>query len=454
MSEMREVVQELRQFAKMLEARPDIEVQAVTFEPEASEAVVAHVRESMPENMAEDLAVYCQEANGVEIKWCFKEPPAGSGHLKTVGFRESTSLYRPDLHFDGMDVDVMEFDFFTGEIATWIVQHEGVNRATLVFASAAEGASGMVAAPTVPDYFRQAMHSGMVWHWPRCFGDHAYVSYADSEEQILRFQKRPQLADEPAMGDRIHLMDSSVSSHGARGEVLAVEELTPKRREQLLPADEPDDDTCLLRVRLDVGLVIWVLASRARWFWKEDLYETLRDPNMDMMAALETDPVAFIENLVLATTPGAIRDDYPIAGVLASRPMDEVMAIARHLVAFAREADLHRWRNVRPSWREFSSYHLRAARREYKLGQFVMRFLQAVLLVAAYREPSRGADVQSLFDAFDFDEDLTSEERFRYQHYELDDGRIEPPEFSWMMFKEQAGLPEDEPFFCGINLSY
>lgn len=341
-TEMTRVAAELRDFVQSLRQRKDIVVTVAELGRRAGKAKLAQLAAL---RAPQDLVDFFAEIDGAHIEWRFVEPPGG-GCLRVPPITQWTRFSPDDdnsMNF-GDDTEAMLLDEITPEGTTWLVRARKAERgsgprpARIVFASAAEGADGVTAATSIADYFRAAMQHGFVPYWPRCFKPSPYVSYAEQEAAVKRFQAAPVAPTELTVGARVQV---SYFAEGGRGELLELRRVPDSRLTEFTGPE-------FARVRLDEGSVAWFPRQWVKASAVRDAYERLRDPAVALVA---DDLPARLDELARAIDPLSHYTTYPIgnlpsnarraAGVLATRPLADAVRQVLDLYDAARRARLH-----------------------------------------------------------------------------------------------------------------
>ncbi|MCY1054624.1 BRCT domain-containing protein [Nannocystis sp. SCPEA4] len=325
-TEMTRVAAELRAFLEQLRARPDVTVTVAELGRKAGKAKLDQLRAL---RVPQDLVDLYAELDGIHIEWRFIEP-SGEGCIRVPAVSQWTRFTGDDDHYMnfGDDNEAMLLDEITAEGNTWLVRSRKASRgsgprdASIIFASAAEGADGIIAASSLPEYLRAAMASGFVPYWPRCFKSNRYVSYATQEAAVTRFRAKAVAPTPIAVGTRVEF---EYFSEGGRGEVLALHK-APASRDAEFTGRE------FVRVRLDEGTVAWIPQKWTRALTRSDAYERLREPGSPLVV---DDLSARFDDLVRAIGPLAHHAGGSIgmlpsnarlaAGLLATRPFADAL---------------------------------------------------------------------------------------------------------------------------------
>ena len=396
-TEMTKVVAELRAFVQGLKRRKDIRVEHATLGRKAGKAKLAQlVAQGMPAEFVEFHA----EMDGIRVEWRFVEPPGG-GCIRMSPVTQWSRFTDDDSHYMnfGDDREAMLLDEITPEGNTWLVRPkskqagEGAGDCTIMFASAAEGADGVVAASSLAEYLREAMRNGFGFYWPRCFKVNEYVSYAAEEMAIGRFQAIPVIPTAIRVGQRVQF---EYFSEGGRGEVLVIH-------------DAPD--TKLAQVKLDEGTIAWIPQTSMKTWATLDAYERLRDPSFDFAAAIKADVSALLDDIARAIDPLAGHMLYPFAklpsngrraaGLLSTRTFAEAVRVVVDLQAAITRAklDCNESRGLVETGDEFAPAELSRLGSQYMISGILGGLFGGLTLLALHESARRGVAGTELLDA-------------------------------------------------------
>lgn len=401
-SEMGKVAEELRAFLKTLKARKDITVtQAKIGRPASARTLASLSSKDLPEPLVE----FYRYLDGVHIEWRFIEPPGG-GCIRIPAVSQWTRFTGDDDHYMnfGTDREALLFDEITPEGSTWLVRnvHEPERGAMLMFASAAQGQDGILAAQSIVEYLRKAMANGFAPYWPRCFTPSEHVSYAEQEEIIERFKAPPVLPSKFTVGSRVQFQ---FFAEGARGEVLG---------NFAAPANEDTEftGTSFAQVRCDEGTVAWIPHQWLKVSKKQDVYEQLRAPSYDFMAAMDDDVGGLLDEITRAIDPLAhFTTDRDIgsmpsnvrraAGMLSARPLAEAVELVLALDQAVSKAKLDRgeYRKLDKTGREFSPRELARLGWKYSVGKLIDSLYAALVLLAHHESARRNVPGSQLLDS-------------------------------------------------------
>lgn len=440
-TEMANVVAQLREFVAALQQRKDIRVTKAILGPKASARDVAAVRKLHPE-----LADFYAEMNGIHVEWEFVEPPGG-GCLRVPLVVHSKEFRDDDDHCMnfGDETEALLLDAITPEGNTWLVRDRETKTIRILFASAAEGAEGVVAAKSLPEYFRKAMHHGFVEYWPRCFQKNRYVSYATQEESVRRFQSPAVAPTKIKAGQRVQF---GYFSESGRGDVLAVYR-SPKSRESEYYGTE------FAKVRLDEGTVAWMPMKFMKAYKKQDAYERLRNEGFDFDAAIKADLDGVLLALAHALGPMEHYSSYGpsnsrrAAGLLGRRLFHEAVEIVLNLHAAVKRkrVNLATSRPIPKSEDSFVGTDYARFRHEYTIDG-VFKGLYGGLRLLAHHESAR-----QKVPAKDLVPDVKIVETESWANSFLDtieDNTIlEPPKYHSQEPPAALKLPQDAPLFAG-----
>ena len=391
-TEMTQVVAELRAFVDALRRRKDITVTVAELGRKAGQAKLHQLRGI---RAPQELVDFYAEMDGVHIEWRFVEP-SGIGCMRVPPVTEWTRFTGDDEHYMnfGEDREALLLDEIQPEGSTWLVRSNeaapgsGPRPARIVFASAAEGADGVTAASSLAAYFRAAMQHGLVPYWPRCFRPSPYVSYAEQEEAVRRFQAAPVVPVAITPGARVQF---GFFSEGGRGEALELREV-PASRETSFTG------TAFVRVRFDEGTVAWLPQQWVKAYTGRDAYERLRDPagplvDADLSRRLDDlaralDPLAHYSGGSIGSLPSNARR---AAGLLATRPfaaaVEQVLALRDAVRAAKIEVD--EARPLAKTGDEFSPAELSRLRWRYEPSGLLIGLFGG-LYILAHHASARG----------------------------------------------------------------
>lgn len=187
-TEVSKVVAELRTFVMALKKRKDLKVEIATLGRKAGKSKLAQLRAI---RAPDELVEFYAEMDGIHVQWRLPDD-SGIGCIRIPAVSQWTRFTGDDNHYMnfGDDREALLLDEITAEGNTWLVRSKEStdSKATIIFASAAEGSDGVVAASSIAEYLRKAMENGFGAYWPRCFRPLRNVSYADQERTIERFK--------------------------------------------------------------------------------------------------------------------------------------------------------------------------------------------------------------------------------------------------------------------------
>lgn len=386
-TEMTRVAAELRAFVDQMRRRPDVAVTVADLGRRAGKAKLEQLRALRAPQELVDLYA---ELDGIHIEWRFVEPPGG-GCMRVPPVTQWTRFSTDDDHYMnfGKDTEALLLDEITPEGSTWLVRPRkaprggGPREAAIIFASAAEGTDGVVAASSLPEYFRAAMRSGLVPYWPRCFKPSRYVSYAEQEQDVTRFRAAPVAPTAIRVGARVEF---GYFAEGGRGEALALHQVPPSRAAEFTGRE-------FVRVRLDEGTIAWLPQQWTKALTRSDAYERLRDPAEPLVTA-DLDPR--LDDLARAIDPlshyanGLPSNARRAAGLLATRPFAEALRQVldlRDAIVRAR-LDFRASRPLQPTGDEFAPAELSRHGWRYEL-QGLLTGLFGGLQILADHESAR-----------------------------------------------------------------
>lgn len=343
--EIAEAVAELRVFVRALKQRKDITVERAELGRKASKPKLAQLRAA---DIPEELIELYAEVDGIHVQWRFIEPP-GEGNLRIPPVSQWTRFGGEDRHYMGFgdDCEALLLDDITAEGNTWLVRTKAESGkpkpASIIFASAAEGAEGISPAKSIAEYLRKAMANGLAPYWPRCFQPNRYVSYATQEAIVERFKAPPVVPSDFGVGARVHVQ---LFSEGGRGHVLATHSTTAGPHTQWCGTD-------FAEVQLDEGSRAWLPRRAMKVHGKQDAYERLRAPDFDFAKAMDDDLGGLLDELTRAIGPLSSYTMYDelgktpsnsrlAAGLLSCRPLADVVALVLALDAAITKAKLDR----------------------------------------------------------------------------------------------------------------
>lgn len=437
-TEMTKVAQELREFVAYLEKRPDIRVRVADVGRKAAKADVDRVR-----SMHRELGDFFAEMNGIRLEWEFVEPPGG-GSMRVSPISQYTRFENDDVYYMGFGDhrESMLLDEITPEGGTWLVRDKGSKEAEIIFASAAEGADGIVAASSLAEYFRKAIEHGSVPYWPRCFTDSPYVSYAAQEEAVRRFQAPVVEPTAIEVGARVHFQ---TFAEGGRGEVLALHSAEAGRHTEWTGTE-------FAKVRFDEGTTGWIPQRLMKGVREVDAYERLRDPSFDLEAAAAEDIEGLFDELARAMGPlfhwstinlGLIASNGRVAaGLLGSRPFVEALGAVVAIFGAVSEAglDLDEQRKVEENGEEFNASEFSRGRWQYRIRGILQGLMSGLLIRAAHEEPDHAGRVRELMAQVGGKDTPSGE------------GPISRPEWSHNSKPESFGLEEGELVFTSTGI--
>jgi BRCT domain type II-containing protein len=389
-SEVSKAVAELKAFVRALEQRKDITVKICEVGRKASKSSLTHLR---AQGAPDDVVEMYSEMDGIHVEWRFIEPPGG-GCIRIPPVTQWTCFTDDDSHYMnfGEGTEALLLDEITAEGTTYLVRQQKSkdNSASIIFASAAEGADGVTAASSIAEYLRKAMENGFVPYWPRCFKPSRYVSYAEQEQTIERF-KAP--AVEPVAIDVGVRVQFGYFSEGGRGEVIALHQAKPSR-------DTDFTGTAFAQVRCDEGSLAWIPQQWIAARKQDDAYEQLRAPSYDLQAAITSDLGALLDDLARAIDPLAHYsgaeglDSLPLpsnarraAGLLSARPLAEAVRFVLALDQAITRAKLERreQRSLIKVGREFAPAELSRLGWQYTING-ILEGLYAGLGILVHHE--------------------------------------------------------------------
>lgn len=454
-TEMTRVVAELRAFLDQLRARPDITVTVAELGRKAGKAKLDQLRAL---RAPQDLVDLYAEIDGIHIEWRFIEPP-GEGCIRVPSVTQWTQFTGDDQHYMnfGDDEEAMLLDAITAEGNTWLVRARKAPRgssprhASIIFASAAEGADGIIAASSLPEYFRAAMASGFVPYWPRCFKPNRYVSYAREEAAVTRFRARPVAPTPIVAGTRVEF---EYFSEGGRGEALGLHEVPASRDAEFTGRE-------FVRVRLDEGTVAWLPQKWTKALTGRDAYERLREPEEPLVVA---DLSARFDELARAIGPlahfaGGSIGSLPsnarrAAGVLATRPFADALRQVLDLrdAAVRARLELHESRPLAQTGDEFGPAELSRFRWQYSISGLLTGLLGGLQVLAHHESARRRVPgrelVPSELSARLANIDAAAELRERLASAEI----LAAPKWDRVDSDAAAlGLPSSEPLLSGCG---
>jgi BRCT domain type II-containing protein len=390
-TEMTTVAAELRTFVQGLKKRKDITVTQAELGRKAGKAKLAQLR---AQDVPEELVDLYAEMDGIHVEWRFVEP-SGGGCIRVPPATQWTRFTDDDSHYMnfGDDREALLLDEITPEGTTYLVRPKtGKNRkTTIIFASAAEGSDGVIAAQSIPEYLRKAMANGFVPYWPRCFRENRNVSYAEQEMTIERFKADPVAPAKIAVGGRVQF---HYFSEGGRGEVLALHEASANRHTEF-------SGTGFAQVRCDEGSVAWIPTQWIEGRKKDDSYERLRAPEYQFANMIPEYLVSLLDELVRAVDPlghYVNRDDLGqlpsnarrAAGLFASRPLADAVRVVLAIDEAITRAKLNRTeqRPLIKTGDEFNPAEIARFRWEYTI-RGLLEGLYGGLVVLAHHESAR-----------------------------------------------------------------
>ncbi|PCC73625.1 BRCA1 C Terminus (BRCT) domain-containing protein [Nannocystis exedens] len=454
-TEMTRVAAELRAFLERLRGRPDITVTVAELGRKAGKAKLDQLRAL---RVPQDLVDLYAEIDGIHIEWRFVEPP-GEGCIRVPAVTQWTRFGTDDQHYMnfGDDREAMLLDEITPEGNTWLVRSRkaprgsGPREASIVFASAAEGADGIVAAPSLPEYFRAAMASGFVPYWPRCFKPNRYVSYATQEAAVERFRAAPVAPTPIGAGTRVEF---AYFAEGGRGEALALHTVAASRHAAFTGRE-------FVRVRLDEGTVAWLPQKWTKALTGRDAYERLREPAEPLVGAelsLRFDelaraigPLAHFAGGSIGMLPSNARR---ATGLLATRPFADALRQVLDLrdAAVRARLELKASRPLAPTGDEFGPAELSRFGWRYDLSGVLTGLLGGLQILAHHesarrRVPGRELVPSALRERL-VDIDAAAELRERLDSAEI----LAAPKWDHVgSDPAELGLPSGEPVLSGAG---
>jgi BRCT domain type II-containing protein len=395
-------VAELEAFVSALRKRKDVTIEHATIGRKAGKAKLAQLRAMRAPDELIDLYA---EVDGVRVEWRFIEAPGG-GCMRIPPISQWTRFTGDDSHYMnfGDDREALLLDEVTPEGNTWLVRDKGSEdrRASIIFASAAEGADGVIAASSIAEYLRKAMANGFVGYWPRCFKPSKYVSYAEWEQTIERFKAPPVAPSKFAVGARVQF---GFFSEGGRGELLANLEVEESKNTNF-------SGTAFAQVRTDIGAVVWIPHKFLAVRNKQDAYEQLRAPGYDWVGSFAADADALLDDLARAIDPLAHYtgteqiDRMPSnarrsAGLLSARLFADAVELVLALDEAVTKAKLDRkaQRKFEKTGAEFNPSELARLRWQYRIDDLLGGLYAGLLLLAHYESARREAPGSALLDA-------------------------------------------------------
>jgi BRCT domain type II-containing protein len=398
--EIKAAVAELREFVRALKRRKDIHVSIAKLGRKAGKAKLEDLRHfKMPPALIDLYA----EIDGIHVEWRFIEP-SGGGCMRVPPVSQWTRFTRDKDHYMGFgdDREALLFDEITPEGTTWIVRDRKAkgDNFEIIFASAAEGADGVIAASSIPEYLRAAMAHGFVAYWPRCFKPSPHVSYAEQEGEVTRFRGPAVAPKKIRVGKRVQF---SYFSEGGRGEVIAVQKVKPGHLAEFAGSE-------FAELRLDLGGTAWHPLKWMKVTKRADAYERLRDPGLDLVAAARADIQSLLNDIIRAIGPlhsygtrsiGMIADNARrAAGLLGARPLAEAIDAVCEIVRLgeahgSRDASIELTENGD----EFSSVELARSRWSYRPSQAYIGLFGGLLIRAHNESAARGVPGRELVDA-------------------------------------------------------
>jgi hypothetical protein len=405
-SEISQVAAELKAFVQALKKRKDIRVEIAKLGRKAGKSKLASLHSAkLP---AQLLEMY-SELDGIHIEWRFVEP-GGGGCIRVPSISQWTYFSGDDNHYMnfGDDREAILLDEITPEGSTWLVRgvnpktKEQIDNVQIIFASAAEGREGVSAGGSIVEYLRNAMASGLVHYWPRCFKTNRHVSYSDQESWVERFRAAPVAPSKIRAGGRVQF---SYFSEGGRGEVLVAEHVAPTS--DLTEFNGPK----YAQVKLDEGTTAWLPHQSIKAWAKVDAYERLRDPSFDFAAAAKADLVGLFDDLVRAIDPlGHVTNagwgSYPsngrrAAGLLSTRSLAEAVEIVVELRQAVTRAKLEIGtdRSLLETGDEFARTTLSRFSWRYTLDSVFTGLFGGLLILAHHESARRGIPGAQLLDS-------------------------------------------------------
>jgi BRCT domain type II-containing protein len=406
-TEMTKVAAELRDFVRKLKARRDVRVEVAKLGRKAGKAKLEQLRYA---GVPTELIDFYAEMDGIHVEWSFIEPPGG-GNIRVPPVSQWTRFQGEDHHYMGFgdDREALFLDEITPEGNTWLVRDKKKGSASkrcsepfeIIFASAAEGADGVVPASSIAEYLRAAMASGFVHYWPRCFTNHPYVSYAEQEQALERFRGPVVAPVKIGVGQRVQF---GFFSEEGRGEILALHEAPPSHLTQYC-------GTTFAQVRFDEGSLAWLPVMRMKAWTKTDAYERLRDSSFDFAAAASADLAGLFDDLARAMNSlssyslqafGKIPSNgRRAAGILGTRPLAEAVGVVLelHAAAVAAGLDLRADRPLAETGEEFTPAELSRLRWKYTGDGIFTGLFGGLLILAHHLSAREGVAGRDLLDA-------------------------------------------------------
>jgi BRCA1 C Terminus (BRCT) domain len=392
-------VADLRVFVERLKKRVDVAVTIASVGRRATKGELSLLKQqkAMPAELVEMYA----EMNGAHVEWRFVEPPGG-GRLRIPPVTQWTRFTGDDqtyMNF-GDDVDALLLDEIEAEGGTWLVREKEGGAVRIVFASAAEGPEGTVAASSLAEYLRAAMDHGFVSYWPRCFKVNRYVSYADQEASVLRFRARPEEPLSIQAGARVQF---DFFAEGGRGDAIELHEA---------PASGATGfcGRRLFLVKLDEGSRAWLPEKWMKVVKKVDAYERLRAPGFATAAAMRDDLPGLLADLARAIGPlehysTGNAGGYPsnarrAAGLLSARSLRDAVELVASLHDAVKQAklDLGQRRKLEASGDDFSATQFARFGFEHSFEHTFKGLFGGLFLLACHESARRGVAGKELLD--------------------------------------------------------
>ncbi|HVH97270.1 MAG TPA: BRCT domain-containing protein [Enhygromyxa sp.] len=448
-TEMSKVAAELREFVKALKKRKDITITVSSIGRKADKGTRNWLRS---EKIPEELIEFYGEFNGFHLEWSFIEPPGG-GCIRIPPITQWTRFTGDDntyMNF-GDDREALLLDEITAEGGTWLVRDKGTadTRATIIFASAAEGRDGVIAASSIVEYLRKAMENGFAPYWPRCFRPSKYVSYATQEQIIERFKAPPVTPSKITVGARVQF---GFFSEGGRGEVLA---------NFNAPANSHTNfsGTAFAQVRCDEGTVAWIPHKWIAVRKKQDAYDQLRAPSFDFAAAATSDISGLLDDLARAIDPlahyvaGLPSNARRAAGLLGTRSLADAVELVLAFDAAVDAAKLDRktHRKFEKNGSEFDSAELSRLGWQYTIDGLVAGLYGGLSVLAQHESARRNVPGSALLDAKLVARLKTIESAKQLHEACTNKAQLSAPKWGYQANSTDYGLAEDATAFVGTG---
>jgi hypothetical protein len=398
---LRDAVHDLRAFVETLRARPDIELRRATLGPPADAATLEQLAAA---KLPRALIELFELVDGVHIEWRFIEPD-GEGSMRIPSASQWTRFVGDDQSYMnfGDEYEALLLDEITPEGTTWLRRAAAAVAEApfdIVFASAAEGRDGVIAAESIEAYLRSAIESGLVPYWPRCFKPNRYVSYATQERWVTRFRAPPVVPAAIRQGMRVHL---TYFSEGGRGTVVEpLYEAPPSRVTEWC-------GTKFAQVQLDEGSLAWFPHGSIKPLDttdNPDSYESLRDDGDDG-ARVGDDAAWTFDELVRAIGPlshyssGVPSNARLAAGLLATRSLASGVAFVLGMIALAERErfDLRKSIPITQRGREINPDELARHHWKYEPYGVALGLFAGLALLARRQSEREGIPGRALLDA-------------------------------------------------------